>query len=175
MPPIATNIVEIGRAVAARLNLLSVVPDPSQILWSARRGDLPHLKGQKDLILRPRRNQDIKANSGGGGRYGIVCIRVLDLILRTSNGLGDAGSDEKWIEQHTAFEDQVFNALVEQMLVVKDDLNTQTQEYLTCPLKYLGTTEEVRDAQPPTANLWGNSIISLECHYKPKLDVSQVA
>lgn len=172
MPPVRTNIMEIGRACIARLNLLLVVEDPSQILWSARKGDLPHVKGKKDLVVRPRRGQDIKSFATGGGRYGLTCIRTIDFILRTSSALDHCATDEAWLDEHTLFEDAVLNALAEQMLVNADD---DTLEYLTCPLKYLGTTEETRGAETPTKLLWGNSVISLECHFKPKLDVSQIA
>lgn len=171
MPPVQTNVIEIGRRMKARLLDLNVLADPSQILWSARRGDLPHIKGIQDLVIRPRRNQDIKSFSAGGGRYGMICIRTIDLILRTSNASGVMSSDEVWLEQHTLFEDAVLDALAECMLVDPDD---STIEYLTCPLKYLGTTEEQRETDPPTKNLWGNSVLSLECHYKPKVDVTRV-
>lgn len=161
---------EIGRAVVARLNLLSVVAHHSQIVWSARKGELPHFKGKKDIVVRPRRGQDLKSFELGGQRYGMTCVRTIDLIARTSYAGGDPASDEKWLEQHIDFEDAILNALAGQMLMDKDGEN----DYLTCPLHYLGTTEEARDAEPPTKLLWGSSTISFECHFKPKLNVDQV-
>lgn len=162
-----TNIVEIGRAAAARLSDLSVVASSTQIVWSGRR-EAPHFKGKKDIVIRPRRGQDIRSFEAGGQRYGMVCIRVLDIIARTSLATSDGMSDEGWLEQHTEFEDAILNALAGQMLIDKDE-----NDFLTCPLKYLGTTEETKEAGP-TKNLWGNSVLSFECHYKPKLDLSQV-
>lgn len=167
--PLQTNIVEIGRAVQLRLNLLVVVADPSQIIWSARKGDLPHLKGKKDLVIRPRRGQDLKSFQQGGQRYGMVCVRVIDLIMRTSYGGSEAGTDEKWYEQHVPFEDAVLNALAGQML-----LDADQAYYLTCPIEYLGTTEEQKETAVKPANLWGNSVHAFEFHFKPKLDLAQV-
>lgn len=171
MPPMRTNIVEIGEAVEARLNLLEAVPDPSQILWSARKGDLPHIKGKKDLVIRPRKGQDIASYAVGGGRHAMVCLRVIDVIMRTSYGGSEVASDKTWIEQHTDFEDAVLNALAGQML---PNLNNLQQEYLTAPIKYLGTTEETREEGDPSKRLWGNSVHSFEFHFKPKLDLSQL-
>jgi hypothetical protein len=167
--PLRTNIMEIGRAAIARLNLLEVVADPSQIMWSARKAELPHLKGKADLIVRPRKGQDIKAFEQGGQRYGMVCIRVIDFILRTSSALPECGTDEAWLDQHIPFEDALLNALAGQMLTDVD-----VNDYLTCPIHYLGTTEEVREEDPPVKHLWGNSVLSFEFHFKPKLDVSQL-
>lgn len=171
MPPIRCNIMQIGRAAIARLNLLSVVPDPSQIIWSARKGDAPHLKGDRDIVIRPRRGQDIKAFQTGGQRYGLVCIRVLDVIARTSWAGGEAGDDEEWLDQHIPLEDAILNALAGQMLTDNED---PPNDLLTAPIQYLGTTEESKDTQPPTKNLWGASVLSFEMHFKPKLDVTQL-
>lgn len=169
--PVPTNVLEIGRACAARLVSLSAVPDASQIKWSARKGiEVPHIKGLKDLVIRPRRGQDIKSFEKGGQRYGAVFIRVIDFILRTSYGGSEASSDEAWLEQHVPFEDDVLNALAGQMLQ-----NTLGEEYLTCPIHFLGATEEEREATVATTNLWGGSQMSFEFHYKPKLDLSQIA
>ena len=168
--PLQTNIMEIGRLCKARLAKLEVVASESQILFSARKADLPHIIGKMDIVIRPRRQQDIKSFELGGQRYGMILIRTIDFIMRTSYAATEASSDEAWLEQHIPLEDAVLNALAGQMLVDND-----SNDYLTCPIHYLGSTEEQSGENDPTRLLWGNSVHSFEFHFLPKLDLSQIS
>lgn len=161
-----TNIVEICDAIEARLITKQVVSDASQIIWSARQA-VPHIKGKAEIVIRPRRQVSIFA--AGGGRWGTVMVRVIDIILRTSNALSEVNNDRDWFAEHVPIEDALFNALLGQMLTNQSGL-----EYLTCPLNYLGTSDEAKETNVKAQNLWGDSVHSFEAHYVPKLDLSYV-
>ena len=164
--PLPTNIYEIGKAVKSRLVLLNVVKDPAQIIWSARRV-MPHIQGKLDIVLRPRRQQNIFEK--GGGRYGIVMVRIMDIFVRTSYGGTELGDDETWYAQHVPVEDALVNALATQMLTDPDG-----NDYLTSSIKYLGAMEEQKEVDVGPKNLWGDSSHSFELHWKPKFDLSQM-
>lgn len=164
-----TNIYEIGTAAKARLVELAVVEDASQIIWCARRV-MPHFKGKKDIVIRPRREQHLQSFEKGGQRYGMVMIRVIDFIARTSLATPEAGDDEAWYADHVPLEDGILNALAGQMLTNDSDL-----DYLTCPIKFLGASEESREEDIKVKNLWGTSLWSFEFHFKPNLTLSQLS
>lgn len=163
-----TNILEIGRAVKTRLVNLEVVSDASQIVWSARRR-MPHIKGKLDIVLRPRREMQLQSFEKGGLRHGMVCVRIIDIFVRTSYAGNELSDDEMWYEQHVPVEDGVLNALAGQMLT-----NGAGLDYLTCPIKYLGAMEEAKEEDVAVKNLWGDSSASFEFHFKPKVNLTQL-
>lgn len=161
-----TNIVEICDAIEARLVARQVLPDASQIVWSARQA-ATHIKGKADIVIRPRRQISIFGD--GGQRYGTVMVRVVDCILRTSSALPELGNDRLWFVEHVQLEDSLINALLGQMLT-----NQAGEDYLTMPIRYLGSAEEQKEQAVKAANLWGDSVHSFEIHYVPKLVLSEL-
>ena len=164
---VQTNIFEICQAMEDRLVSLEVVGERSQIVWSARRGPMPHVKGKFDVVLRPRRGQDLRSHEQGGQRYGMVCVRVVDVFIRSSYAGSEMSSDKEWYRIHIPLEDAVLDAFAGQFLT-----NSSGLYYLTCPIHYLGTLEEDKETAVPAKNLWGESAHSFEVHFKPKLDLT---
>jgi hypothetical protein len=164
-----TDIGQICLMVKQRMlaSPFNVVSDPSLVKTMCR-SPIPHLAGKNDLILVPRPETQIQPRETGGAPWDIICVRRIDIYVRMSWATTEVSDDLAWLQVFGPYENAVINALNGRMLA--DQLGN---DYVTCPINYLGKGQEDKGNYDEKArNLWGQSVHAFEFHYYPEVNPS---
>lgn len=174
--PMATDFPTILTALRKHLVDDGVVASKEAVIFVARTDDLPHLKGDKDILVRPgglRPPQDIVQ---GAGRLSRI-YRVVELILRTRVAKDKRGSDEIWLNDDDrglfAFEMAVIDSLQMFQPTATNPADPSTEiEILGEPMRLLPTTPpDHRIETQGRKEGWGSSTMPFEVMFE--LDIDQ--
>lgn len=162
---------EIVEAVALELHCREVIPEFSRVIPIARdQGSVPHMVGDRDILLRPRGFRGINSTDLGAGRWHRRVQRYLDVVARSRTALDPVGSDKQFLLRadlgHLDFEERIIDVL--DMWDARD----ADGEMLTCaPIRFVTVSDAGKEFSAD--GKWGASAIRFEIEYALKLDVSE--
>lgn len=161
---------EILDAIAQRLVEDRVVSALDRVfaIATSQVDDLPHLTGDRDIMLRVKgmtRPPDI---AQGAGRLARV-YRNLDVILRSRDSRDKFTEAEQWLKDaqlgHLRFEREVFNAL--DMFHPEDDDGALL---IGEPMRFLRSADPERKIKSQgKIQGWGTSVMMFELMFEPEL------
>lgn len=134
------------------------------ILW-VQRSMTPHLRGDKDILLRAGRFDVDGQEVAAAGRIATKVTRILEITPRTRVGLDQSDRDDEWLLDTTRgyfeLEDTIVDAL--QLFAPLDaSRNMLTIE----PMRLLGGSIPQKSRDP----LWGDSVLLFQVKYYLDLD-----
>lgn len=139
--------------------VLGLTADHKMLLIA--RDDIQHTYGDHDILIRPR-SQTPEESKSGGGHYGGVTVKVIEVTVRARKVVDDAADNEKWLEMIFAYENQILDSLD---LFYPEATN---QDILTTePIRHLKVSDESKDKGDNTG--WGRVVIPFEVKYVPIL------
>jgi hypothetical protein len=150
--------------LATRLVERNVI-GPSSVLVTAKRPkDVPHLVGEKDILLRVGPEANVGTDEGGG-EYDTRSRCVFQLVCRTRCELDEAESDRLRLTDsslgHLVFRGKARKAVQLFWPDVTQDLDTVE------PLHWLRTSDPEPDARDPN---WLSSVVEFEAVYPADMD-----
>lgn len=174
----ATDFPAVLRSVRDRLVEYEVVSRPELVQFiardgSGRSGSLPHLTGDRDVLLRVkgmRSPLDIVQSAGRLARM----YRTIEVILRTRDARDKPGSDEAWLareDQHLDFEHEVLDALQMFHPTMPRVDDVPGIEIIGEPMRFLTSTDpDHRLEAAGREQGWGSSVMLFEVMYEPDID-----
>lgn len=150
-----------------------VVKDPNRIYVVANRPAqaMPHLVGDRDLIIRVRGFSVGDGNILGAGRSNTTIKRLIDIVLRDRMAVDQSSADLQWLTKeglgHLDGEDQIIDAM--QMWLGNDAENELLLVGEGEPVRIVGGADAAREFGSGDGK-WGSSAITLEVVYRQEMD-----
>lgn len=139
----------------------------------ARRGKVPNLTGELDILLRPK-GFGVDPNAvAAAGRNFTPLRRVVGITIRTRNAEDEVASDLSWLTKtdvgHLLIEEKVANVV--QLFFPTDDDTREGTPLCIEPPRIINSMEPERNMQSADGK-WGESELLLEVIYDAGLQTT---